>query len=144
MLAPAMELDVSITRISSRGRSVDAAAGAPATYGKAVPADVFSNGVVFYHLLALMDTMRHAATNPAHPYDIPSSGSRVSPVHVLTVAVFNLYYLYSVELKMGLAPDTAFSPPLRDGIKPTDVFREYDRNNFRLMGIVGQLGGATP
>lgn len=109
----------------------------PRKHANITPKEVFMNGVNFYEALALYDHVRFGSTNPTHPYNILSSKTKVTPAHVYTLTIFNLYYLYSVQKKLDFAIETT-NPALRSGIKPNDVYQKYDRVNTLLLYLIGQ------
>ena len=114
--------------------------GNPAAYPKASPGDVFKNAENFYHILALYDHMTHQSVNPKHPYDISSSKIQIRPIHVYSLSIFNLFYLYSVEKRLGLDPDQHFNDQLATDIKPADVFKKYDQLISLLTNITSNAG----
>lgn len=103
------------------------------------PFHVFNNVNIFYATMALYDTSLNGADNPLRPYDILSAEIPVQPVDVFTMSVFVLNYLYYLEMRAGLTPDSGFEPEFEQGIKPPQVYGRYLKLNYLLQQIVSRL-----
>lgn len=112
----------------------------PARYDSVKPGEVFSSAGNFYRLLARFDGVHSGVSGINHPYNIPSSGILVKPIHVFTLTVFNLNFLYSVELKLGIKAASVALTDYKEGLKPADIYQGYDLANAKLAYFIANAG----
>jgi|GEM_PF-5325418 len=107
------------------------------------PKKVFLNASIFYQKLSLHDELLNGNTNPSTPYDILSSGVKVSPADVFTLSVFILNYLKSFEYSLGIEVDSNNSLNISQNRKPLDVYQRYENLNFILNEIINKTGAKS-
>lgn len=107
---------------------------------KVTPRDVFLNSQNIYVTLASYDKVKLGNDNPRRPYDIVSSGIKVMPVDVFTMAGYILHYLYSLKQELGFEIDDSYSPKLEAVIKPNQIFILYDEIHYNIMQILAHIG----
>jgi hypothetical protein len=112
-------------------------------YSSVTPLDVFLNGMIFYQMLSLYDTVNNKTNNPLKPYDILSAGVKVTPVDVFTLSQFIISYLLYVEQKMGITPNKEYINTIKfeQGKKPADVYMMYNKTIRKLSFIVTSIQG---
>jgi len=113
----------------------------PVMHKGITPNDVFINVTSTYNLLRNIKLIYSKQSSPSHPYNILSAKDKIKPLDIYTITIFNLFFLYTSSIDLGVDDiDTSVVPAISGKIKPSDVFRQSDIVNAKLTYLLASGG----